>query len=81
MPKADIDSTFNSCLIPYLFHIFCCICCVFCIIVLRGDFLQSRVFGAQNQSDCRNAEKLEGDRTMPGNMAASFRVEECVVRK
>ena len=25
--------------------------------VLRGDFLQTRVFGAQNQSDCRNAEK------------------------
>ena len=24
---------------------------------LRGDFLQTRVFGAQNQSDCRNAEK------------------------
>jgi hypothetical protein len=25
--------------------------------LLRGDFLQTRVFGAQNQSDCRNAEK------------------------
>ena len=25
--------------------------------ILRGDFLQTRVFGAQNQSDCRNAEK------------------------
>jgi hypothetical protein len=26
-------------------------------VILRGDFLQTRVFGAQNQSDCRNAEK------------------------
>jgi hypothetical protein len=25
--------------------------------LLRGDFLQSRVFDAKNQSDCRNAEK------------------------
>ena len=25
--------------------------------VLRGNFLQSRVFGAQNQSDFQNAEK------------------------
>jgi hypothetical protein len=29
LTKADIDSTFNSYLIPYLFHIFCCIFCSF----------------------------------------------------
>ena len=29
LSKADIDSTFNSYLNPYLFHIYCCICCSF----------------------------------------------------
>ena len=35
LTKADIDSTFNSCLIPYLFHIFCCICCSFLYICIN----------------------------------------------
>jgi hypothetical protein len=36
LSKADIDSTFNSYLNPYLFHIYCCICCSFlniCVLV------------------------------------------------
>ena len=31
LTKADIDSTFNSYLIPYLFHIFCCSFLYLCI--------------------------------------------------
>ena len=40
LSKADIDSTFNSYLIPYLFHIFCCLLCFLynCINIFCNEF-------------------------------------------